>query len=58
VRGAQRHYFHAIATASRAHEPSRGELNVILLSAIDRALGNYLENTRLVRKASAHALQE
>lgn len=48
----RQHYLHAINTARRPFGAgSRGELNVILLLTLERVMGNYEENLRIMREA-------
>ena len=49
----RQHFLHAINSARRVDNGYRGELNVILLESIDRVLGNYHENVRLIERRTA-----
>lgn len=46
------HYLHAIESARRPNG-HRGVLNVLLLTSLERVLGNFLENQRLMENANA-----
>lgn len=42
----RQHYIHAIGRARRVEDPSKGELNVILVASVARTLQNYEEHLR------------
>lgn len=45
----RKHYLHAITAARKPVFGHRGELNTTLLVSMERVLGNYLENMRLMK---------
>eukprot|EP01098_Paradermamoeba_levis_P005959 TRINITY_DN2489_c0_g2_i1.p1 TRINITY_DN2489_c0_g2~~TRINITY_DN2489_c0_g2_i1.p1 ORF type:complete len:303 (-),score=21.70 TRINITY_DN2489_c0_g2_i1:202-1110(-) len=47
-KGRRRHYLHAIQSARRP-EGHRGELNVILIISLERTIGNFITNVKLIR---------
>jgi Fic family protein len=48
----RRHYLHAIEAARKPVFGHRGELNTTLLVSMERVMGNYLENERLLMEGA------